>query len=83
MHEKEEEEVEKEEEGIGCKERVKEVRQGTVVKMCTSAASFYPSQHLLSQSLHQAFLCSLSIPLPSSLPPSLLLTLSLISCSCS
>ncbi len=32
-------EVKKEEEGIGCKERVKEVRQGTVVKMCTSGAA--------------------------------------------
>ena len=74
MHEREEEEVEKEEEGIGCKER-EEVRQGTVIKMCTSAASFYPSQHRLPQSLHQAFLCSHSIPplhhyLPPSLPPS-------------
>ena len=61
MHEKEEEKVEKEEEGIRCKERVKEVRQGTVIKMYTSAASFYPSQHLLPQSLHQAFLCSLKL----------------------
>ena len=70
MHEKEEEEVEKEEEGIGCKERVKEVRQGTVIKMCTSAAT-HLSISSLNPSTRPSFAPSPSLLfITASLPPS-------------